>query len=70
MLDALSTLDARTVVELLVTVASAVGVVVTLKADVRWLTRIFDIHTQQDDKNFAEIRRELDQLRSQIFNHK
>lgn len=62
--------DFRTILELLVTVASAVGVVVTLKTDIKWLTRLFDSHAEQDEKNFAELRREVDQLREQMFTHK
>jgi uncharacterized membrane protein len=66
----LEAVDIRTIAEVSVTVASAVAVVVTLKTDIRWLTRIFDAHALQDKENFANIRNEVDRLREQIFSNK
>ena len=62
--------DVRSFIEMVVTVASAVAVVVTLKSDVRWLSRALKEHQEADNANFAELRRNVLSLSSSINKHR
>lgn len=43
-------------------VLTAVAVVATLKADVRWIRKWCDDHAKQDDVNFQDVRTRLGNL--------
>ncbi len=57
-----SGIDFRTVLELLVTIVSAVGIVATIKRDLYWFRYWMQNHEQQDAANFDDIRKRLGNL--------
>lgn len=61
-------LDARTVIDVLITVASAVAVVVALKTDMKWLRIIVEQHIARDDTTHTQFRSELETLKDKVHN--
>lgn len=60
--------DARTVVDVLITVGSAIAVVVTLKNDMKWLRIFVEQHVARDDATHTQFRTELETLKDRVHN--